>query len=123
MPRKKTTKAVDAPVLDYRYDAKRKNIPPAGLAAQGRVREAPKMSFAYDPHLPPILRFDPRGTADGLPELLEIARTRPLTEDETQSLAKALRHREPWLEWAGKREKKSFEVDPVALHIHERVSA
>ena len=61
MPRKKTTKVVDAPVLDYRYEAKRKNIPPAGLAAQGRVREAPKMSFAYDPYLPPILRFDSRG--------------------------------------------------------------
>jgi adenine-specific DNA-methyltransferase len=123
MPRKKTTKGVDAPVLDYRYDAKRKNIPPAGLAAQGRVREAPKVPFAYDPHLPPILRFDPRGVADGLPELLEIARTRPLTEDEVHLLAEALRHHEPWLEWAGKREKKGFEVDPVALHIHERVSA
>jgi adenine-specific DNA-methyltransferase len=35
----------------------------------------------------------------------------------------ALRTQEPWLEWAGKREAKSFEVDPVALHIHERVSA
>jgi adenine-specific DNA-methyltransferase len=123
MPRKKTTKGVDAPVLDYRYDAKRKNIPPAGLAAQGRVREAPKVPFAYDPHLPPILRFDPRGVADGLPELLEIGRTRPLTEDEVHLLAEALRHHEPWLEWAGKREKKGFEVDPVALHIHERVSA
>ncbi|MDR3704141.1 MAG: site-specific DNA-methyltransferase [Candidatus Sulfopaludibacter sp.] len=30
---------------------------------------------------------------------------------------------EPWLEWAGKREARSFAVDPVALHIHERVSA
>ena len=29
---------------------------------------------------------------------------------------------EPWIEWAGKREKSGFEVDPVALHIHERVS-
>jgi len=28
-----------------------------------------------------------------------------------------------WLEWAGKREAKSFAVDPVALHIHERVNA
>jgi adenine-specific DNA-methyltransferase len=74
MPRKKTTKVADASVLDYRHDAKRKNIPPAGLAAQGRVREAPKLSFAYDPHLPPILRFDPRGEADVLPELLEIDR-------------------------------------------------
>jgi adenine-specific DNA-methyltransferase len=34
--------------------------------------------------------------------------------------------REPWLEWAEKREQHErgfFDVDPVALHIHERVSA
>ncbi|MBN1104159.1 MAG: site-specific DNA-methyltransferase, partial [Deltaproteobacteria bacterium] len=51
------------------------------------------------------------------------ARTRPLTSEEAEILAKALRKHEPWLEWAGKQEKKSFEVDPVALHIHERISA
>ena len=28
-------------ITDYRHDATRKNIPPATLAAQGRVREAP----------------------------------------------------------------------------------
>jgi adenine-specific DNA-methyltransferase len=37
--------------------------------------------------------------------------------------AEALREHEPWLEWAGKREAKSFAVDPVALYIHEPVSA
>jgi len=46
-----------------------------------------------------------------------------LTEAEACALAEALRVHEPWLEWAGKRESKSFAVDPVALHIHERVSA
>jgi hypothetical protein len=46
----------------------------------------------------------------------------PLTSDEAKLLAEALRINEPWLEWAGKREQKSFTVDPVALHIHERVS-
>ena len=32
---------------------------------------------------------------------------------------------QPWLEWAGKAEAeaKGFTVDPVALHIHERISA
>ena len=40
-----------------------------------------------------------------------------------KTLADALRHHSPWLEWAGKQETKSFTVDPVALHIHERVSA
>src|SRR5919106_3166628 len=104
MARRKSGKAQDIAASDYRHEAKRKNIPPAGLAAQGRVREAPKMSFAYDPHLPPILRFDPRGAADALPELLEIARTRPLTVDAVQLLAGGLPQREPWLECAGKRE-------------------
>ncbi|NDK15906.1 MAG: hypothetical protein GW911_28070, partial [Armatimonadetes bacterium] len=40
--------------------------------------------------------------------------------------AEALRDHEPWLEWAEKQEQHQrggFQVDPVALHIHERVSA
>jgi adenine-specific DNA-methyltransferase len=57
-----------------------------------------------------------------LPELLATATQRKLTETEASVLAEALRINEPWLEWAGKREAKSFAVDPVALHIHERVS-
>ena len=46
---------------------------------------------------------------------------RLFTAEEASLLAEALRNQEPWLEWANKREKKSFEVDPVALHV-ERVS-
>ncbi|MEI7989113.1 MAG: site-specific DNA-methyltransferase [Chloroflexota bacterium] len=122
MPRNKTTEQ-DQPVTDYRYAEKRKNIPPAGLAGKGKVKEVPKTRYAYDPHLPPVLRFDSSGNADQLPELLQTARQRPLTQEETQILVEALRNRQPWLEWAGKREKDWFEVDPVALHIHERISA
>jgi adenine-specific DNA-methyltransferase len=122
MARKKTT-ASDSQVTDYRHVEKRKNIPPAGLAAQGRVREVPRARYAYDPHLPPVLRFDSTGKEDAMPELLETARQRALTADEARLLADALRNRQPWLEWAGKREKAWFEVDPVALHIHERASA
>ncbi len=83
----------------------------------------PTARYFYDPHLPPVLRFDETGEDDRLPELLETAKQRPLTDDEAQLLAKALRNRQPWLEWAGKQEKRWFDVDPVALHIHERVSA
>ncbi len=122
MPKKKST-SPDSSITDYRHNSKRKNIPPAGLAAQGKVKEAPKTRYAYDPHLPPVLRFDASGAADQLPELLQIARQRPLTAEETQVLAAALQNRQPWLEWSGKREKAWFEVDPLALHIHERVSA
>src|SRR5205085_10512268 len=50
------------------------------------------------------------------------ATQRPLAPEEARLLAEALRNQEPWLEWAGKHEQRTFEVDPVALHIHERVS-
>ena len=123
MARKKGKSSSEQTVLDYRHeDAKRKNIPPAGLAAQGKIREKPKIQYAYNPHLPPILRFFKTGKTDGLPELMETARTRALTFEEAEHLADALRKQEPWLEWAGKQEKKGFEVDPVALHIHERAA-
>ena len=45
-----------------------------------------------------------------------------LSAEEAGLLAEALRRHEPWLEWSGKRERPWFEVDPVALHMHARVS-
>jgi adenine-specific DNA-methyltransferase len=112
---------------DYRHaEAKRKNLPPAKIAAEGKVPKVEKARYSYSPHLPPVLRFDPDGKADRLPELLEDATRRPLTAEEARLVADALRDHEPWLEWAGKREAHErgwFEVDPVALHVHERVSS
>lgn len=111
-------------MVDYRHDeAKRKNNPPAKIAAEGSVPLLPKIEYEYSPRLPPVLRFDAEGRADALPELLAAARERRLTDEEARLLADALRRHEPWLEWAGKRERPAFAVDPVALHIHERVSA
>ena len=86
----------------------------------------PKAQYRYSPRRPPTLRFDKDGTPDALPELLREAKRRPLTDDEAKLLAEALRDHEPWLEWAEKQEQHQrggFQVDPVALHIHERVSA
>ena len=109
--------------IHFTYGAKRKNIPPAGLAAQGMVREKPKVRYEFNPHLPPSLRSSSEpGSTDRLPELLATARQRALTAEEAETLAEALRRHEPWLEWSGKRERPWFEVDPVALHMHERVS-
>ena len=110
-------------VTDYRHDeATRKNNPPAKIAAEGTIPLMPKIKYEYSPRLAPALRFDSTGHADRLPELLEKAQRQPLTSAEATQLAEALRNQEPWLEWANKREKRWFEVDPVALHIHERVS-
>jgi adenine-specific DNA-methyltransferase len=110
----------------YRHGSeKRTNIPPARIAAEGRVPKVPKVRYYYSPHLPPELRFDPSGKADKLPRLIAEAGRRVLTLKEQEILADALRTHQPSLEWAGKREQQEqgcFEVDPVALHIHERVS-
>ena len=129
---KKTTPPHGAPaqagdaqgaVKAIRHPSKRKNIPPAGLEAQGRVEQTPKVRHEYNPHLPPVLRFaDDPAAADRLPQLLAAARERALSEHEAALLADALRRHEPWLEWSGKRERPWFEVEPPALHIHERVS-
>ncbi len=111
------------PVEDYRHaGATRPNNPPAAIAAEGRTPPAPRTSYAYSPRLDPALRADPSGRADALPLLLEKATREKLTAEEAALLAEALRRHEPWLEWAGKRETPGFAVDPVALHIHERVS-
>jgi adenine-specific DNA-methyltransferase len=111
------------PVEDYRHTgATRLNNPPAAIAAEGRTPTAPKLTYAYSPRLDPVLRFDPTGRADALPPLLEKAKREPLSAAEAALLAEALRRHDPWLEWAGKRETPRFAVDPVALHIHERVS-
>ena len=111
-------------VADYRYDATRKNNPPAALASQGSVQESRKQIYYYDPHLPPNLRFDITGQADRVRQLLNAVMHRKLTEKEATFLGGAMSSREPWLEWTGKREGQSwFDVEPVALHIHDRVSA
>ncbi len=117
------TPTVAEAIQSVKHNARRKNIPPAGIEAQGQVQEAPRLRHAYNPHLPPRLRFsdDPAAT-DRLPALLQTARERALSEEEAEELAQALRRHEPWLEWAGKRERPWFEVEPPALHIHDRVS-
>ena len=124
MARKKKDESSEEQVVDLRYPgATRKNIPPVGLEARGKIVREKQLAYQYNPHLPPVLRFDADGKADALPEVLEEAGKRPLTVEEQQMLAAALRHQQPWLEWTGKREQQACVVDPVGLHIHERVSA
>lgn len=124
MARKNNVESGEEQVVDLRFPgATRKNIPPVGLEARGKVVREKQLAYDYNPHLPPVLRFDQDGTADALPELIEEAGKRPLTPEEQKLLAQALRNHQPWLEWTGKKEQQACVVDPVALHIHERVSA
>lgn len=110
-----------APITEHRHtEATRKNIPSAGDAL-GHVEEEEKITYAYDPHRSPVLRFNEAIVRQRA--LLQESRRRPLTEAESSELAALLESPQPWLEWSGKREQPDFSVEPVALHIHERVSA
>jgi adenine-specific DNA-methyltransferase len=112
----------ETPVTDFRYPTEhRKDIPPAGVGIQGRIQEEARIRYDYDPHRPPVLRFNEEISRHKA--LLEKATKTSLTHEEAAELTALLESPQPWLEWAGKRENPAFEVDPVALHIHERVSA
>jgi adenine-specific DNA-methyltransferase len=125
MPKTKRN-SPDKDVEAYRHDeAKRKNIPSAKMAGEGEIPKAKKAQYHYNPHLSPQLRYDPTGKADRLEDIRQKV-VGHLDDDEKELLDAAFNSQQPWLEWAEKKEqhdKKFFEVDPVALHIHERVSA
>jgi hypothetical protein len=79
-------------IASIKYPAKRRNIPAAGLEAQGVIKEEPRIRFEYNPHLPPVLRSASEAAdADQLPELLRTSRKRPLTDEEARTLAPSLR--------------------------------
>ncbi len=121
------SKRSEKEIEDYRHSHEtRKNNPPAKIAAEGVVPLLPKVQYAYSPRRSPELRFDTDGLPDHVNDLLEEAASRPLEVEELTLLRDALADQEPWLEWAEKQEQRRrrlFEVDPVALHMHERVSA
>jgi adenine-specific DNA-methyltransferase len=132
MPRgpKKASQGLDglSSTSDYRHDQTRKNLPSAAMAGEGQIPKAKRQQYAYSPHLDPVLRFDPTGRADKVRGIVEKACAgKPLTADEQEILrAVGANWEQPWLEWANKQEEHArghFSVDPVALHIHERISA
>ena len=125
MRKKKTDagKAGAENVVDYRHkNVTRLNIPPAGLEARGEIAREKRIKWAYNPHLAPALRFDGTGKSDDIAELIDAAGKRKLEPEEMKRLHEAFRNHEPWLEWAGKHEQQWCVADPVALHIHERIS-
>ena len=50
-------------------DAKRKNIPPSKIAAEGIIPQVKKVKYAYSPHLSPLIRFDSEANAEKVSEI------------------------------------------------------
>ncbi|MEI2744339.1 MAG: hypothetical protein V9G22_01930 [Ottowia sp.] len=111
-----------AQVLAYRHPDRRKNNPEVGLVNADSDPEQPKTRWAYDPHLDPALQFDSaRAQADALiDDALASGDARRHARTPCEDLQ---RMGAPYLQWTGKAERTSFEVDTVSLHVHERIDA
>lgn len=109
----------EAQVLSYRHSDKRKNNPEVGLVNTASDPEQPKKTWAYNPHLDPVLNFDSSRAE------LENQVADALASGDLAAMKAALeeiqRRGAPYLQWAGKAERTSFEVDTVSLHVHERI--
>jgi len=118
--RPRGVKSVDeGGVLSYRHVDKRRNNPEVGMVDPDSDPDEGKTRYAYDPHLDPALQFDV-GRAQ-VERIIDDA----LSSGDDGAMREALltlkRMAEPYLNWTGKVERTSFDVDTVSLHVHERI--
>ncbi len=106
-------------ILSYRHQDKRKNNPEVGMVRPENDPEDGKTRWCYDPHIDPTLQFD-FGRAQ-VEKLIDDA----LASGDDASMRAALeelkRYSAPYLNWTGKAERTSFDIDTVSLHVHERI--
>jgi adenine-specific DNA-methyltransferase len=118
---KKAARKPDGPaqVLSYRHGETRVNNPEVGMVHAGTDPDGEKTVWAYDPHLDPVLNFD--SARAGIERLIDDALASDNPERMKDALQELKRLQAPYLNWTGKAERTSVEVDTVSLHVHERV--
>ena len=119
--RKKASHKSDDPteVLSYRHVETRANNPEVGMVHADTDPDGEKTPWQYDPHLDPVLNFD--SARGAIETLIDDALASDDPERMKDALTELKRLQAPYLNWTGKAEKTSFEVDTVSLHVHERV--
>ncbi len=123
----------------YRHDEEALLRPEVGTQAQFRKRKPPK-TYRYDSSLSPALDWDGQGSARELGEWLIaqieeaaaldpphlFATPRSFGDVEVAGLQDAIARLKalsrPFLDWAGKAERLSFDVPTLPLFVHERLS-
>lgn len=108
-----------AQILAYRHPDKRVNNPEVGMVTPATDPDDGKTKWSYDPHLDPTLNFDPQRSS--IESLIDEALASGDADQMRAALAELRRLQSPYLNWSGKAERTSFEVDTVSLHVHERV--
>jgi len=106
-------------VIAYRHLDKRVNNPEVGMVTPATDPDEGKTSWAYDPHIDPALQFDPQRAR--IEALIDDALESGDKDRMQEALEELKRLQSPYLNWAGKAERTSFEIDTVSLHVHERI--
>ena len=107
-------------VTPYSHDDRRVMNPEVGLVKPSNDPEIKKTKWAFDPHLDPVLQFD-IGRAQ-IEALIDTALVSGDKDKMQAALSELKRMQAPYLNWTGKAERTSFEVDTVSLHVHERIA-
>ncbi len=115
----KSASGEDSQILSYRHPNKRVNNPDVGLVNPETDPAQPKTAWAYDPHLDPALQFDVRRAQ--IEKLIDDALASGDNDTMRDALAELKRLQSPYLNWAGKAERTSFDIDTISLHVHERI--
>ena len=108
-----------AEVLSYRHDDKRTNNPHVGMVDTHSDGVEGKTLWRYDPHIDPALQFDSQRAT--IENLIDDALASGDKDHMQAALEQLKRMQTPYLNWAGKAERTSFNVDTVSLHVHERI--
>lgn len=106
-------------VVSYRHLDKRTNNPEVGMVHPENDPDQPKTTYAYDPHIDPALMFDTARAR--IEKVIDDALASGDADTMKEALLELKRMQAPYLNWAGKAERTSFEIDTVSLHVHERV--
>ena len=115
----KKIKDTNSEVLSYRHSDRRKNNPEVGVVSPDTDPDQPKTTYAYDPHIDPALHFD--SNRFQIEKLIDDALVSGDVAIMRQALEQLKRQQSPYLNWAGRAEKTSFDIDTVSLHVHERM--
>jgi len=108
-----------AQIISYRHPDKRVNNPEVGMVNTATDPHEGKNQWAYDPHIDPALQFDPQRGA--IEALIDDALASGDSQQMRDALEELKRLQSPYLNWTGKAERTSFEIDTVSLHVHERI--
>jgi adenine-specific DNA-methyltransferase len=106
-------------VLSYRHSDKRKNNPEVGMVKPENDPDDHDERWCYDPHIDPALQFD-FGRAQ-VEKLIDDALASGDDATMRAALEELKRYSAPYLNWTGKAERTTFEVETVSLHVHERI--